>query len=280
MANFATDLFGAITGQKSNPQQTIIPTSDLLSQAYQTSTALAPQVVAYNAALAPGLTDVQLGVESQFDPNIAALRSSTSKSILDQLNLGTGLPQDLQDQVIASALSQSAQSGFGVGQGGRGLVAADLGLTGLQLQRQRQGDAAGYVRSSPSLSSLYQPSRGPSPEAIASDIRDVQAAKDDYANLVEDTRQKNFASLLSTGTRIAGSVVGGIFGGAMGAQIGGQAGSAVISGGGVAGQQQPQAQGGGFTSLLTGLFSGGGNAGQPVGGGIGGGRVQFGASNG
>lgn len=256
---FFDDLFDSITGQQATPQQTIIPTSDLLGQAYATAIGQAPNVIAYNQALAPGLTNVQLGVERQYDPNIAALRAATSRSILDNLNLGGALDPELQNMVITNALEGNAATGFGVSQGGRGLVARDLGLTSLDLARQRRQEALGAVRSSPSLDSLFRTDRGITPDVVASDIRSVQAARDELANLTEDIRRQNFSSLLNTGGRIAGTVIGGVFGGGMGAQLGGQVGGSLITGSRVAGQQrQTSSGGGGLGSILNGLMSGGG----------------------
>lgn len=257
MASFFTDLFDSLTGQQAVPQQTIIPTADLLSQTYGTMAGtVAPGILAYNRALAPGLTDIQLGVERQYDPNIANLREATTKSILEELNLGGALGEELQNQVITNALEGTAASGFGVGQGGRGLVARDLGLTSLDLARQRRGEALGAVRSSPSLSSLYQPQGFIQPESVAGSIQGVQAAQDEYANLQEDIRRQNFSNLIRTGFKIIGGVAGGVFGGPAGAQMGASAGGAVVQGSGVAGVNRGGGNGGGgsiFTNILNGI---------------------------
>lgn len=270
MADFFTDLFDAVTGQQAVPQQTIIPTSDLLSQTYGTMAGtVAPGVLAYNRALAPGLTDIQLGVERQYDPNIATLRGATTKSILDELNLGGGLGQELQEQVVRNALEGATASGFGspvgLSAGGRGLVARDLGITSLDLARARRGEALQAVRSSPALSSLYQPGGEISPGEVAGSIQGVQAAQDEFANLKEDIRRKNFSSLISTGFKIIGGVVGGIYGGPAGAKMGSDAGGAVIQGSGVGGRSRA-AQGGGsggnqFSSILSGIGGMGGGGG-------------------
>lgn len=266
MASFFEDVFDAFTGQKATPQQTLIPTNDLFGQTGQILTGqIAPQTIAYNQALAPALTDIQLGVESQYDPNAFALRSAYSKSILDNLGLGTSLPPEIQDLVVKNALEGSAASGFGVSQGGRGLVARDLGLTGLELSQNRRNEALNAVRSQRSLGDLYKPASLYGENAglaIAGDLRDVQAQKDNYANLVEDTRRKNFASLLNTGGRIAGTVIGGIYGGGAGAQMGGQIGGSVITGSGVAGvnsgnQTSSNSGSQGFSSILNGIFGDG-----------------------
>lgn len=270
MADFFSDVFDAFTAQQATPQQTIIGTNDLLGQTGGLLTGqIAPQTIAYNQALAPALTDIQLGVERQYDPNAFALRSATTKSILDNLGLGTSLPPEIQDLVVRNALEGASASGFGASPGGRGLVARDLGLTGLDLASRRRQEALGAVRSQPNLNTLYNPESpyGATPGfALASDLRDVQAARDDYENLKEDIRRQNFSNLLSTGFRIAGGVVGGIFGGAAGAQAGQSAGGAVVQGSSVRGVQRPKSSDGGFGSILSGLFGGGGAGGGGLGG--------------
>lgn len=276
MADFFSDAFDAITGQQSVPQQTIIPTDQLLQQGYgMLGSTVAPGLVAFNQALAPGLTNVQLGVTNQIDPSILANLRGGNKSILDQLNLGGALPEDLQNQVITNALEGAAASGFGVGVGGRGLVARDLGLTGLDLIRQRQQDAVAAGTNGMGISSrVYNPAQFTTlgaqlGQSAAADIQQVQAARDELANLTEDIRKQNFSSLLNTGGRIAGTVIGGIYGGAAGAQMGGQIGGSVITGSRVAGQKQQASGGGGggggMMGMLGGLMGGGGGAGGATG---------------
>lgn len=262
-SDFFSDLFDSVTGQQATPQQTIIPTDQLLAQTYGTMAGtVAPGILSYNRALAPGLTDIQLGVEKQYDPNIAALRGATTKSILDELNLGGTLGEELQNQVITNALEGSAASGFGVGQGGRGLVARDLGLTSLDLAKSRRAEASGAVQRSPRLSELYTPQGFINAGDVAGSIQGVQAAQDEYANLKEDIRRQNFSSLISTGFKIIGGVVGGIYGGPAGAKMGSDAGGAVIQGSGVRGVNRGGGDGGGsiFTSILNGIGSQGGGS--------------------
>lgn len=285
MASFFDDIFDSVTGQSATPQQTIIPTNELLGQSFGAlSSQVAPGLLSFNQALAPGLVDVQLGVANQLDPSILANFRGANKSILDQLNLGGSLDQELQNQVITNALEGNAATGFGVGNGGRGLVARDLGLTSMDLLRRRQQDALGAGTTGMGVSNrLYDPLAYSqmglgAASGIAQNIQQVQAAQDEAANMAEDIRRQNFSSLLNTGGRIAGTVAGGIFGGPGGAMLGGSIGGSLIQGSRVGGR--PQAQqggGGGFTSLLSGLFNqgvGGGGAGA-IGGaayGIGAGR--------
>lgn len=252
---FFDDLFGGLTGQQATPQQTIIPTGQLLGQAYGTAQGLLPQVGQYNMGLVNATIPSQLAAETLYDPNAATLRAATSKSILDNLNLGGNLGDELQNQVITNALEGNAATGFGVGQGGRGLVARDLGLTSLDLARQRRAEASGAVGRQTPLNNLFQPSRGFDVGTIAQSLQAEQAAKDEFANLQEDIRRQNFSSLINTGGRILGTAAGAVFGGGVGAQLGGQIGGSLFTGSRVAGQQQPQ-QGGGFASILSGLFGG------------------------
>lgn len=275
------DIFGALTGQQTAPQQTIIPTDQLLAQSYgMLGGQVAPGLVAFNQALAPGLTDVQLGVANQLDPSVLGNFRGANKSILDELNLGSQLGDELQNEVIKASLQGNTASGFGASAGGRGLVARDLGITGLDLLRRRQQDALGAGTSGLGVSNrlfdpqFYSQLGAQQAGAIAGDIQQVQAARDEAVNMAENIRQQNFASLLNTGGRIMGSVAGGIFGGPMGAQMGGSIGGSIFQGGGVAGQPRRQAGGGGGgfdLSSIMGMFGGGG------GGGIGGPSAGIGA---
>lgn len=265
MANFLNDLFDSVTGQQATPQSTIINTNDLLSQAYGTATGQAPNVIAYNQALAPGLMNVQLGVERQYDPNAFALRSGTSKSILDQLNLGTSLSPEVQADINRKLLESGSATGFGASPGGLGNVFYQTGLEAEAMGRQRRMDAMGAVSNQRDLNSLYNPNRGFQPQEIAGDIRDVQAAQDNFTNLKENIRRQNFSALLNTGGKILGTVAGGIVGGMygnpqMGMQIGGSVGGSLIQGSSVAGQPQRNAGGEGGGGFLSSIL---GNMGRP-----------------
>lgn len=291
MADFFSDLFDSVTNQQVAPQQTIIPTNELLGQSFGAlSGQVAPGLLSWNQALAPGLTNLQLGVANQLDPSILANFRGANKSILDQLNLGSSLDQELQNQVVTNALEGNAASGFGVGVGGRGLVARDLGLTGLQLLRERQNAALGAGTSGLGVSNrLYDPLAYSQmglgvASGIADNIQQVQAAQDEMANIQENVRRQNFSALINTGGRIAGMVIGGIAGsgnpmaiqagGAIGGSLGGQTG--VAGYGGIGGQQQGIGgnRGSGFTSWLSGLFNSGGG-----GPGVSGGGYTTGGSN-
>lgn len=286
---FFDDLFSAVTGQQTAPQATIIPTADLLAQSYGAlNSQVAPGLINFNAQLAgvPGatsLTDIGLGVADKLSPSILGNLRGAQTSILDQLNLGTQMSPELQAEITRNLLSTNTASGFGASAGGVGNVLYQTALDKEALGRQRRLDALGAGGQGLAQSqTLYNPDLysqiGTSQaNAIAGDIQQVQAARDELANVTENIRQQNFASLLNTGGKIAGTVAGGIFGGPGGAAIGGNIGGSLIQGGGVGGQPKRSAGGGGLFSGIMDMF-GGGDAGQPVGGGIGGGGMGFGAS--
>lgn len=233
--DFVGDIFGG--GSAAAPPQ-IMSTQDLLGQTYGALQSTVPGVLAYNQALAPGLTDIQLGVQNQiFGPAANKLQQNTYQSILDQLNLGSQLPADVQQQVIQNALQSSGMSGFGVSPGGRGLVARDLGLTSLDLLNQRQNLALGAVNQLPLSHYQYQPSGFMTPQDIAGDIRGVQAQQQQNEAMASAQKSNAFSNLFKTGLQIAGTVAGGFFGGPVGAMAGGALGTAAggLFGGGSGG---------------------------------------------
>jgi len=102
---FLSDLFDSITNQQATPQQTIIPTADLLGQGYSTATGLAPQVASLNAAYQPIITGNQLASENQvFGGAANQLQKGAYQSILDNLNLGNTVPAELQDLITTNTL--------------------------------------------------------------------------------------------------------------------------------------------------------------------------------
>lgn len=262
MADFFTDLFGGLTGQQATPQQTIIPTNDLLTQSYGSlNGVVAPGLVGFNRALAPGLTDVQLGVTNQIDPSILGNFRGANASILDQLNLGSSMSPELQNEITRNLLATNAATGFGASAGGVGGIQYQTAIDKQNLLRQRQQDALAAGTNGLGISNrIYNPTQFTNlgagiAQGIGQDIRGVQAAQDELANLQEDIRRQNFSSLINTGGRILGTAAGAVFGGGIGAQLGGTIGGSLFTGSRVAGQQQPQSQqGNGFSSLLSGLF--------------------------
>lgn len=77
---------------------------------------------------------------TQQKPN--ALLQETSESILNDLRQGAALPADVQAQVFRAGLAKSGRAGLSGSEAAQGLVARDLGLTGLALKAKRQEAAA------------------------------------------------------------------------------------------------------------------------------------------
>lgn len=285
---FFDDLFSSITNQQATPQQTIIPTSELLGQGYSTATGLAPQVAALNAAYQPIITGNQLASENQvFGPQANLVQRGAYQSILDELNLGNSVSPELQDLITTNTLQQLGQSGVGAADAGKLFGARSLLSAGIDLGRSRRAEALGASNALPS--SRFTPGTIgiPDPMGISSMIDQETAARDNFANLQEDIRRENFSSLINTGGRILGTAVGAYFGGPMGAKMGGDIGGSLGGKTGVAGVnsrgEQPGGGGGGFTSILSGLFGSGGgfNGGSNSAGGGGGfGSGGFGSSGG
>lgn len=258
---FLDDLFGSITGQQGTPQQTIIPTADLLRQGYSTATGLAPSVAALNEAYQPIITGNQLASENQvFGPSANLVQQGVYKSILDELNLGNSVSPELQDLITTNTLQQLGSSGIGTADAGKLFGARSLLSAGLDLGRSRRAEALGASNLLPSSRMTPQVQGIPNPMEISGLIEQEQAARDNYANLQEDIRRSNFSSLINTGGRILGTAAGAFFGGPLGASVGGNIGGSLFGKGGVAGVNSGGQQQGGaspFTSILSGLFGGG-----------------------
>lgn len=262
---FLNDLFDSFTNQQATPQQTIIPTTDLLNRGYSTATGLAPQVAAFNQAYQPIITGNQLASEEQvFGDAANAVQRGAYQSILDNLNLGNAVPADLQDLITTNTLQQLGSSGIGSADAGKIFGARSLLSAGLDLGAQRRNEALNASNLLPSSRMTPQVQGIPDPQGISQMIDQEQAAMDQYANIAENTRRNNFSSLINTGTRILGMVAGGIIGAKTGdpvggVQAGGAIGGSILGKSGVAGvgqQQAPQsAPSGGF---LAGLFGGSG----------------------
>lgn len=268
---FLDDLFSSFTNQQAVPQQTIIPTNDLFGRAFGTlNSTVAPGILGFNQALAPGLTDVQLGVTNQLDPSILSNYRGANQAFLDQLNMGESLSPALSADITRKLLETGAATGYGASPGGIGNVALQTALEGEARGRQRRADALSAGTTGVQLGQkLYDPLKYSAmglnqANALAQDIQGVQAAQDNLANVTENIRRNNFSSLLNTGGRILGMVGGGFIGSAMGNPVGGvQAGGAIggsIFGGGVGGYggiggpQNGIGNQGPFTSFLSNLF--------------------------
>lgn len=274
MANFLSDIFDAVAGQSATPQRTIIPTNDLLQQSYGAlNSQVAPGILAFNQALAPGLTNVGLGVANQVDPSILGNLRGANQSILDQLNLGSSMSPELQAEITRGLLATNAATGFGASAGGTGNVLYQTALDKQNLLRQRQQDALNAGTSGIGVAkSFYNPDLYSQlglreANSIAGDIQGAQAAQDELANIQEDTRRRNFSNLLNTGGKIAGTIFGAATGIPGASQIGGNIGGSFFQGGGVAGYGQQQPPSNPFASILSGI------------GGIGGPQYGIGSRN-
>lgn len=211
MFDFIGDLFG---GNDSNPGliggalgQQVLPGLNTVAPGQYMSTLAqyAPQAaninLDYNKILGPGYANLYNQVEDIYDPKQRALRSATTNSILDELNLGGSLSPETVKQVQQKSLQTSGASGFRGGSPiGLGLVARDLGQTMEDLRNKRQAMAAGYVRSAPKGNQIFQA------ESVANPA--------DAANLlVGNSNQQNayntFASEL--GAKNAQNAAGGLF---------------------------------------------------------------------
>lgn len=265
---FLSDLFDSITNQQATPQQTIIPTTDLLNQGYNTATGMAPQVAALNAAYQPIITGNQLASENQvFGGAANQVQRGAYQSILDNLNLGNSVPTELQDLITTNTLQQLGTSGIGTADAGKLFGARSLLSAGLDLGASRRNEALRAAGMLPSSSITPQVQGIPDAMGIANAIQGEQAARDQFANIAENTRRENFSALINTGGRILGMIGGGVAGAflgnpAMGVQAGGAIGGSLGGKTGVAGygtaQQSGGGGGGGFTSILSGLFNSGG----------------------
>lgn len=234
------DIFGALTGQSVAPQQTIIPTADLIAQSQGYASAQQPWLNSYNTIAAQNLGGQQrtyLG--SRYGDQFNTLQDNTTKSFLDNLNLGTSLSPELTADITRKLSETGSLSGFGYSPAGIGNIALQTGLEADALGRQRRLDAANYGQGLGQSVNTFRPSEGFSLGDFASNIQQTQAAQDQVSNLAEQTRLQNFASLLNTGGRILGMAGGAFFGGPAGASIGGSIGGSLIQGQNVTGYGQP-----------------------------------------
>lgn len=231
MGNFFKDLAGGLFGQQSIPGAVIPSTDDIIATSIANTPKIANATVDYNKILAPGLTQAQLSSEKLYDPRQADLRHATTRSILDQLQLGSTIPKDVQDMVIRNSLEGAAASGFGVTPGGRGLVARDLGLTSLDLLNQRIGTAMNATRSAPSLNQLYQPQGiGMTPGDVADLVLGNAQAQNNYNTFKSTVEANNRKNMWEQPLNLAASAYGSYTGAkALGGATGGGAGGPSIS---------------------------------------------------
>lgn len=259
MAGF--DFLGGMLGQRDIPEYRAVSPEQKVAAMRGSVGPLADVNIAWNNRLAPAYARNSNVVEDIYDPTQRPLREATSKSILDELNLGGSLSQDDQDMVIQKALQGNVASGFGVSPGGRGLVARDLGLRAQDLRDKRIGTAANYTLATPKGYQMYQPQTITDPTDVANWMSEDAANENSYntfSSLLQSQNDKNAAGGI---LGMAGSIFGGI-GGMTGGGTGGGGIGGIMGGGGGGGAAAGGIGGsggqGGFGGLFGGLFGGGG----------------------
>lgn len=243
---FFDDIFGAVTGQQKSAPYNELSVQDAISQAAPMA---ANANLAYNQIYQPGITKLGLDVSNTVNPYANELEKTTTKSILDQLNLGSALPKDVQDLVIQQALEASGATGFGTSNAGRALTARDLGLSSLDLLNQRINTAAGFSPVATSMAGrFFRPTEqlgvGEVGGALQgqNESRNQRAAEDFYRS------EGNKIAAFNTFGRIGGGILGGVFGGPAGATLGSSIGGGLI-------QNPYRVESGGGSDLFSGLFS-------------------------
>lgn len=270
MANIFGDALGSLFGQQKAIPRTDYDFAKTLSE---TAGQSAAANLAYNQAYAPGIFDLQLGIEKKYDPNVAALRGNTSAALAAELALGGNLSPEVQQLVTQNALQSAAGSGFGLSQGGRAITARDLGLTSMDVARNRRDEASGYVRTSPRPGELYNPITAFNPQ----DVLSQNLVEQELSNkrMAEEfiRKESNKVAMFNTFGRIAGGIIGGVAtgGSPMGIQAGAAAGGSVFnnpyrSDNGSQSNKGLMSGGGGIFSMM----SKGGGMGGGGGGGYGG----------
>lgn len=235
MADFLGDLGKTIFGQQDLADYNQVSSADLLGRA----TGLLPQIGAFNAAVGQqqvGLIPIEQQLRGgRFGQAINPLQEAYTSGILSNLNLGNALPADLQQEVLRGALQNSAASGFGLSPGGRGLVARDLGLSSLDIGKQRRGEAFSALQAF-------------GPQAIEGQLTpttalDLERRSIDEGNMRRQAeasnRNANRAAIISSLSQYA-ELGGSVFGSAVGSAFG------------------TKGMGSGFSSILGGLGGKGG----------------------
>lgn len=211
-------------------QQDLAPTKAFnAGEQLSAAQGLLPQIGAFNQQLAQqqlGLIPIQNQMRGAlYGEAINPLQTQYTQGILDNLNLGNQLPQDVQQQVLQNALQGSAASGFGLSPGGRALAGRDLGLNSLQIGKQRRDEALGALRSfqTPELRNQMGPQ-------TALDLQ-MASFQDENNRIAQKTANENanYAAIMTslkgyaeTGGAIFGEVLGHTFGtSGMGKSMGG-----------------------------------------------------------
>ncbi len=257
MASFLDELGMTLFNQQELPEYNQVSSQDLLSRAQ----GLLPQIGSFNQAIAQqqlGLVPYENQIRgARFGQAINPLQEAYTSNVLSNLNLGNALPQDVQQEVLRGALQNSAASGFGLSPGGRALAARDLGLSSLDVGRQRREEALGALRAFPGerIQGTLSPTTALDLERASIDEANMRRAQE--AGL----RNANRAAIISSISQYAelgGSVIGSAFGSAFGTKgygsalggaLKGLGGGSKGGGGGLGygtgyGQSYPNASGG------------------------------------
>lgn len=111
------------------------------------------------------------------DPRLTALKDSIIQRAQQELSAGATLPPEFQSELVRAGVEQGSQAGFRVdSKTVGGTIARALGLGGIQLQQQRQQQAAGLAGAATNI----QESRA---NILASIFPSIKAA--------EEERRKN-----------------------------------------------------------------------------------------
>lgn len=111
-----------------------------------------------------------IALEKKYAPGVAATRTGLQDQVAQNLAQGGNLPADVQTRVARNVGAQAGASGLSASSGP--ITAASLGLTSLDLQRQRMGDAGALLAQNP------LPTAGLDPGSIA----DLNVANSNAAN--------------------------------------------------------------------------------------------------
>lgn len=168
----------------------------------------------FNWMTGPENAKIASSIEDMFDPRVAALRHLSTDTALKDLQDPYAIPADVQNEVIRKSLERTGP--MGAMDAGRKLVAADLGLTSLDLFNNRLNRAMQIVRSSPSWNQLFQPDRSLSPATglqLELNQQDEQNAQNVYLSELESANNQNLIrGTVNNDAALFGAVMGGMMG--------------------------------------------------------------------
>lgn len=168
----------------------------------------------FNWMTGPENAKIASSIEDMFDPRVAALRHLATDTAYKDLQDPYAIPADVQNEVIRKTLERTGP--MGAMQAGRNLVAADLGLTSLDLFNNRLNRAMQIVRSSPSWSNLFQPDRSLSPATglqLELNQQDEQNQQNVFlAELESANNQSLIRGTLTNDIALAGTAYGAMTG--------------------------------------------------------------------